>query len=94
MDKFIELIGEDGKEIFELLLRFRFKGKDYIALRPENEDEETAAIFEVHKSNGGEERYIPIYDSKIAKEVFVHFVSIWELAQETEDMDEGEDGDE
>jgi hypothetical protein len=91
MDKYIELIGEDGKEMFELLLRFRFKGKDYIALRPEKEDEETAAVFEVHKSNGGEERYVSISDARAAKEVFVHFVSIWELAQGEEDMDEGGD---
>ena len=94
MDKFIELIGEDGKEVFELLLRFRFKGKDYIALRPEKEDEETAAVFEVHKANDGEEHYISISDARVAKEVFVHFVSIWELAQEAEDMDEDGDDDE
>ena len=74
-----------------MLLRFRFKGTDYIALRPENEDEETAAVFEVRKLDKGEEQYLTISNSNLAKEVFVHFVSIWEMAQED---DEDEDDDE
>lgn len=89
MDNLIELTGENGKELFEILLRFRLKGTDYIALRPEKEDEETVAVFEVRKLEGGQEQYITISDTNLAKEVFVHFVSIWEMAQEeSEDEDE------
>ena len=85
MDNFIELTGENGNEMFELLLRFRFRGTDYIALRPENEDEDTAVVFEVRKLDGGQEKYVTITDTNLAKEVFVHFVSIWEMAQEEAD---------
>ena len=90
MDQFIELIGENGTEVFELLLRFKFKGKDYIALRPEKEDEDSAAVFEVRKMDDGEENYISIADDRMAKEVFVHFVSIWEMAQEMADEDDSD----
>ena len=88
MNNIIELEGENGLEKFELLLRFRFKGTDYIALRPESEDEETAAIFEIRKSDGGGEQYRSISDSQKAKEVFVHFVTLWEMAQDEEDDDD------
>jgi len=88
MDNFIELTGEDGKEVFEILLRFRLKGTDYIALRPENEDDETAAVLEIKKLDSGEEEFLTIFDDNLAKEVFVHFVSIWEMTQEQEDEDD------
>ena len=80
-DDYIELTTDDKKEIFEVLLRFRFKGNDYIALRPEKEDENSAAIFEVKKEKLGEEAYCTIENENFAKEVFVHFISIWELMQ-------------
>ena len=89
MDDYIELQSGSEIEKFELLLRFRFKGKDYIALRPEAEDEETAAIFLIKTLNNGEEEFISIDDTNVAKEVFVHFVSLWEMAQdELEDEEE------
>lgn len=85
MDNYIELEGENGIEKFEILLRFRFKGTDYIAMIPENEDDETAAIFEIHKLANEEEEYKTITDSNLAKEVFVNFVSIWEMSEEEEE---------
>ncbi len=89
MDNFIKLSGENGEEEFEVLLRFRLKGTDYIALRPEAEDDDTAAVFEIHKFETGEEEYITISDSNLAKEVFVHFVSIWEMSEEEDDAEDG-----
>lgn len=88
MENFIELEGEKGKEVFEILLRFRFKGTDYIALSPENDEDDSAAIFEIHKLDGGEEEYLTITDSNLAKEVFVNFVSIWEMSDEEDDEDD------
>ncbi len=90
MDNYIELISEEGSELFEILLRFRFNGTDYISLRPETEDDETAAIFEIRKAQNGEEEFLPIEDENIAKEVFVHFVSIWEMTEEDEEDDDDE----
>lgn len=84
INNMIELISDDGKEVFEILLRFRFKGTDYIALRPEKEDEDSAAVFEVKKLEHGEEKYFTITDENSAKEVFVHFISIWELTEDEE----------
>ena len=90
MDNIIELQGEHGAETFEVLLRFRYQGKDYIALRPETEDEETAAVFEIHKLDDGEESYLTIMDDNLAKNVFVHFVSLWEMALEEDEEEEDE----
>ncbi len=88
MDNYIELVSNEGSELFEILLRFRFNGTDYIALTPETEEDDTAAIFEIKKSTGGEEEFFSIEDENTAKEVFVHFVSIWEMTEEGEDEED------
>ncbi|MCK5130461.1 MAG: DUF1292 domain-containing protein [Clostridiales bacterium] len=81
-DNLIELVIENKTELFELLLRFRFKGCDYIALCPEDSDDDSAAIFEVKKADNGEEIFSTISNDNLAKEVFVHFISIWEMTEE------------
>jgi hypothetical protein len=84
-DNIIELMVDDKVERFEILLRFRFKGNDYIALNPESEDEESVAIFTIDKAEDDAEVYCTITDENLAKEVFVHFVSLWELMDEDEE---------
>lgn len=83
-DNIIELTIDDSNETFEVLLRFRFKGNDYIALRPESEEEDSVAIFNINKADNDEEIYCTITDENKAKEVFVHFISLWELMQDEE----------
>lgn len=80
----IELMIDDTVERFEILLRFRFKGNDYIALSPENDDE-SVAIFIINKAEDEAEIYCTITDENLAKEVFVHFISLWELMDEDEE---------
>lgn len=81
-DNIIELEIDSTKESFEILLRFKFKGSDYIALCPKSADEDSAAIFEVKKADNDEEIFSTITNDNLAKEVFVHFISIWELTQD------------
>jgi hypothetical protein len=80
-DKYIELIIDEKIELFEPLLRFRFKGNDYISLSPKDDDE-SAAIFEIKKADNDEELFCTIENENLAKEVFVHFVSLWELTED------------
>ena len=83
-DNIIELAVDGNKELFELLLRFKFKGTDYIALNPKKDEDDSVAIFKVLKADEGEEIYSTISNMNIAKEVFVHFISIWEIMQDDE----------
>ncbi len=78
-EDFIELIVDEKKELFEILLRFKFKGTNYIALCPQNADDDSAAIFKIDEADNDEEIFSAIENENLAKEIFVHFISIWEL---------------
>ncbi len=82
-DNLIELTINQKKETFEILLRFHFNECDYIALSPQD-DKDSAAIFQIKKAPNSEEIYETIENIKLAKQVFVHFISIWELPEDDE----------
>jgi len=81
-NQIIELFNDGAPERFEHLLSFDYNGVEYAAMHPLCEDEDSVAIFKFEKSNDGELYFSTIDDEDLAKQIFVHFISIWETGDE------------
>ena len=69
----IELEDEDGvKTQFELLDVIEYRGKDYIAVLPPDDDS-TVIIMEIEEARGDEQRFLPVEDDALVQKIYEMF---------------------
>ena len=69
----IELEDEDGvKTQFELLDVIEYRGKDYIAVLPPDDDS-TVIIMEIEETGGDEQRFLPVEDDALVQKIYEMF---------------------
>ena len=69
----IELEDEDGvKTEFELLDIIEYRGKEYIAVLPPDDDS-TVIIMEIEPIDEENERYLPVKDEKLVQTIYERF---------------------
>lgn len=69
----IELEDEDGvKTQFELLDVIEYRGKDYIAVLPPDDDS-TVIIMEIEETRGDEQRFLPVEDDALVQKIYEMF---------------------
>jgi len=94
----VELVDENGRSVeFEHLMTLEHKGSDYIVLYPLDEiegvDDDEVMIMRI-ESNGEEDTYFPVEDTKILEEVFAIFMEMFEDFDEEDENDEDGDAEE
>jgi len=99
MLEIVTLTDQDGEdEEFEVVGGFEYKGEEYIAMFPveendENEDELLVAIFKADYDDDEELTLTSIDDEALQEEVMEEFRKQFEELQESIDEDEEEDED-
>lgn len=69
----IELEDEDGvKTEFELLDIIEYRGKDYIAVLPPDDDS-TVIIMEMEQGDGEEQRFLPVENEALVQKIYELF---------------------
>ncbi|MBR6950918.1 MAG: DUF1292 domain-containing protein [Oscillospiraceae bacterium] len=69
----IELEDEDGtKTQFELLDIIEYRGKDYIAVLPPDDDS-TVIIMEMEQGDGEEQRFLPVENEALVQKIYELF---------------------
>ncbi len=69
----IELEDEDGvKTRFELLDIIEYRGKDYIAVLPPDDDS-TVIIMEMEETGDEEQRFLPVEDEALVQKIYGMF---------------------
>ena len=69
----IELEDEDGvKTQFELLDVIEYRGKDYIAVLPPDDDS-TVIIMEIEEAGDDEQRFLPVEDDALVQKIYEMF---------------------
>ncbi|MBR4742967.1 MAG: DUF1292 domain-containing protein [Oscillospiraceae bacterium] len=66
----IELEDEDGTKVrFELLDVIEYRGKDYIAVLPPDDDS-TVIIMEMEGADDEEQRFLPVEDEALVQRIY------------------------
>ena len=70
----LSLTDEEGNEVeFELIDSGDFEGKEYLILRPPEEEASEVGILEVEPHKDGSESYLTVDDERVLNEVFADF---------------------
>ncbi|MGI5877200.1 MAG: DUF1292 domain-containing protein [Christensenellales bacterium] len=86
-EKVVELIDETGATArFRHMMTLDYMGNHYLilALGEEGSEQEEVVAMAVHTDEDGGEYYEPVTDENTAHKVFLEFLSILEMDEETE----------